>query len=70
MKVVKKYLIFSVFLFFYITILSLLIQQFSIYEKAYDTLSILITNPSIDVVEKSFLSESEIEENKEDLYEK
>ena len=51
MKVVKKYLIFSVFLFFYIVALSLLLQQFSLYQKAYNTLSILITNPSIEVVE-------------------
>lgn len=58
MKIVKKYLIFSIFLFFYIVALSLLLQQFSLYQKAYTTLSILITNPSIDVVE-DFLSEGE-----------
>ena len=59
MKVVKNYLIFSIFLFFYIVALSLLFQQFSIYQQAYQTLSILITNPSITVVEEYSLLESE-----------
>ena len=58
MRVVKKYIIFSVFLFFYIVTLSLLLQQFSLYQKAYNTLSILVTNSSIEVVD-DFLLESE-----------
>lgn len=59
MKVIKKYLIFSVFLFFYIVALSLLLRQFSIYQQVYQTLSILITNPSIVVVEEYPSSERE-----------
>ena len=59
MKVVKNYLIFSVFLFFYIVALSLLLRQFSLYQEAYKTLSILITNPSIAVVEEYTSSERE-----------
>ena len=62
MKVVKKYLIFSVFLFFYIVALSLLFQQFSLYQKAYNTLSVLITNPSIEVVEYFSLESEKVEE--------
>ena len=59
MKVVKNYLIFSVFLFFYMVALSLLLQQFSIYQQAYQTLSALITNPSVVVVEEYPLIEHE-----------
>ena len=59
MKVVKNYLIFSIFLFFYIVALSLLLQQFSIYQQAYQTLSALITNPSVVVVEEYPLIEHE-----------
>lgn len=59
MRVIKNYLIFSVFLFFYIVALSLLLQQFSIYQRAYQTLSVLITNPSVAVVEEYSLVESE-----------
>ena len=61
MKVVKKYLLFSVVLFFYIVSFSLLFQQFSLYQQAYRTLSMLITNPSIEVVEEF----SQIEEQEE-----
>ena len=59
MKVVKQYLTFSIFLFFYIVALSLLFQQFSIYQRAYMTLSSFITNPSITVVQESLLAEKE-----------
>ena len=59
MKIVKNYLIFSVFLFFYIVALSLLLRQFSIYQQAYQTLSALITNPSVVVVEEYPLIEHE-----------
>ncbi len=59
MKVIKNYLIFSVFLFFYMVALSLLLRQFSIYQQAYQTLSVLITNPSVAVVEEYSLVESE-----------
>lgn len=67
MKVVKKYLLFSVFLFFYIVALSLLLQQFSIYQRAYYTLSILVANPSVSVVEEVPYVESKnvTEEKKE-----
>lgn len=59
MKVVKNYLIFSVFLFFYIVALSLLLRQCSLYQQAYQTLSMLLTNPSIAVLEEYPLVESE-----------
>ncbi len=59
MKVSKNYLIFSIFLFFYIVALTLLLRQFSIYQQAYQILSILITNPSVAVVEEYPLVESE-----------
>ena len=67
MKVAKQYLIFSVFLFFYIIAISLLFRQFSIYQRAYITLSSFITNPSITVVQESFLLEKEdVMEKKEE----
>ncbi len=67
MKIVKKYLLFSVILFFYLMALSLVLQQFSLYQRAYYSLSILISNPSISVVRETVQMEEEnvIEEKKE-----
>ena len=67
MKIVKKYLLFSVILFFYLMALSLVLQQFSFYQRAYYSLSILISNPSISVVRETVQMEEEnvIEEKKE-----
>lgn len=67
MRIIKKYLLFSVVLFFYLTAVSLVLQQFSLYQRAYYTLSILVANPSISVVKETLQMEEEniIEEKKE-----
>lgn len=49
MRVVKKYIVLSVFLLFYITAVSILFRQFRVYQEAYTALSILISHDSIDV---------------------
>lgn len=66
MRIVKKYLLFSVILFFYLMALSLVLQQFFLYQRAYYTLSILVSNPSISVVREFVqIEENVIEEKKE-----
>ena len=66
MRIVKKYLLFSVILFFYLMALSLVLQQFFLYQRAYYTLSILVSNPSISVVRDFVqIEENVIEEKKE-----
>ena len=66
MRIVKKYLLFSVILFFYLMAVSLVLQQFSLYQRAYYTLSILVSNPSISVVREPLqIEENIIEEKKE-----
>lgn len=65
MKIVKKYLLFSILFFFYLTALSLVIQQFFLYQRAYYALSNFIANPSVVVVEDLVLKQNTMEEKKE-----
>ncbi len=65
MKIVKKYLLFSILFFFYLTALSLVLQQFFLYQRAYYALSSLIANPSIVVMKELVLEDSAVEEKKE-----
>lgn len=65
MKIVKKYLLFSILFFFYLTALSLVIQQFFLYQRAYYALSSFIANPSLVVVEDIVRKQNTMEEKKE-----
>lgn len=50
MKQVKKYLLFTVLLVFYISAMSILLQQLYIYRRAYLLLSALVSHPTIEVI--------------------
>lgn len=52
MKVVKKYLLFSVILMVYVFGVSLLLKQFYIVQRAYLSLSKLIAHPSVEVIQE------------------
>lgn len=49
MRTVKKYLILAVVLLFYISAMSVLLQQLYIYRRAYLLLSMLVSHPTVEV---------------------
>lgn len=49
MKQVKKFLLFAVLLVFYISAMSVLLQQVYLYRRAYIFLSALISHPTIEI---------------------
>lgn len=52
MKIVKKYLLFSVILTVYVFGISLLLKQFYIFQQAYLSLSKLIAHPSVEIIQE------------------
>lgn len=52
MRVVKKYLVLSVMLLFYLCVVSILLQQFYVYQRAYQNLSKLLSHPSLEVIQE------------------
>ena len=50
MKVIKKYLIFTVLLMWYMVAISILLKQFYIYQHGYYVLGSLLSHPSMEVV--------------------
>ncbi len=48
MRVVRKYLLLTLLLLLYVDAVSMLLQYFYLYQKAYYGLSMLIAHPSIE----------------------
>lgn len=48
MNVIKKYVMFSVLLLFYVSIVSILILQVVLYQNSYEKLSMQISHTSIE----------------------
>lgn len=48
MRVVRKYLLFTILLLIYVSAVSMLLQYFYLYQKAYYGLSLLIAHPSME----------------------
>ena len=49
MRMVKKYLVLSVVLILYVCAVSVLMQQFYLYQSAYQSLSRLLSHPTVEV---------------------
>lgn len=63
MRVIKKYLIFSIVLFMYVSVAAILLQQFFMYRRAYLMLGALLSHPTLEAV---YLQETEGEVKDED----
>lgn len=48
MRTVRKYLLLTILLLLYVSAVSMLLQYFYLYQKAYYGLSMLIAHPSIE----------------------
>lgn len=57
MRTVKKYLTFSVALLIYVAAISIVLQQFYIYQKAYLLLSMMVSHPTIEMSVKESVEE-------------
>lgn len=49
MRAAKKYIVLTLLLLFYVTVVVILMRSFYIYQKAYQSLSRLVSHPSIEV---------------------
>ena len=71
MKTVKDYITFSFLLIVYVVAISLLLQQFYMYQRAYQSLSRLISHPTVfinDFEEKGSGGLADCTENSDNHY--